>query len=209
MGEVREPIKKNSIAKKNKIIADGFELICNKGYHNVSCVDIAKYCGVSTGIIYQYFKDKRDIFIKGVQLYSDKIMFPLIETVKNQKINKNTIEDIIREIIKKTIDQSTMTKKAHQELMSMSCLDNEVSKIFRDKEIEFANKFVIILKNNGFKSVNLNEKVHLIINLVDDLCHETVYHKHQNINYDILLDETVRLIIHILKEDEDYKKDNR
>ena len=209
MGEVREPIKKNSIAKKNKIIADGFELICNKGYHNVSCVDIAKYCGVSTGIIYQYFKDKRDIFIKGVQLYSDKIMFPLIETVKNQKINKNTIEDIIREIIKKTIDQSTMTKKAHQELMSMSCLDNEVSKIFRDKEIEFADKFVIILKNNGFKSVNLNEKVHLIINLVDDLCHETVYHKHQNINYDILLDETVRLIIHILKEDEDYKKDNR
>ena len=74
MGQIREPIKKSSIEKKNKIIEKGFELMCTKGYHNVTCVDIAKYAGVSTGIIYQYFKDKRDIFIEGVKDYSNKIM---------------------------------------------------------------------------------------------------------------------------------------
>ena len=199
MGEVREPIKRNSIAKKNKIIADGFELICNKGYHNVSCVDIAKYCGVSTGIIYQYFKDKRDIFIEGVKLYSDKIMFPLLK-IENKKITKDNIEFIMKDIILKSIKQNTMTKKAHQELMSMSCLDKEVLKIFSDKELEITEKLVDILKHNGFSEINLNEKVHLIINLIDDLCHETVYHKHQNINYDVLIDETVKLIVNILKE---------
>ncbi len=199
MGEVREPIKKNSIAKKNKIIADGFELICNQGYHNVSCVDIAKYCGVSTGIIYQYFKDKRDIFIEGVKLYSDNIMFPLLK-IENKKITKDNIEFIMKDIILKSIKQNTMTKKAHQELMSMSCLDKEVLKIFSDKELEITEKLVDILKHNGFSEINLNEKVHLIINLIDDLCHETVYHKHQNINYDVLIDETVKLIVNILKE---------
>ena len=55
MSEVREPIKKSSILKKEKIIEKGFELMCEKGYHNVSSVDIAKYTGVSTGCIYQYF----------------------------------------------------------------------------------------------------------------------------------------------------------
>ena len=199
MGEVREPIKRNSIAKKNKIIADGFELICNQGYHNVSCVDIAKYCGVSTGIIYQYFKDKRDIFIEGVKLYSDKIMFPLSK-IENKKITKDNIEFIMKDIILKSIKQNTMTKKAHQELMSMSCLDKKVLKIFSDKELEITEKLVNILKHNGFREINLNEKVHLIINLIDDLCHETVYHKHQNINYDVLIDETVKLIVNILKE---------
>lgn len=199
MGEVREPIKKNSIAKKNKIIADGFELICNQGYHNVSCVDIAKYCGVSTGIIYQYFKDKRDIFIEGVKLYSDNIMFPLLK-IENKKITKDNIEFIMKDIILKSIKQNTMTKKAHQELMSMSCLDKKVLKIFSDKELEITEKLVNILKHNGFREINLNEKVHLIINLIDDLCHETVYHKHQNINYDVLIDETVKLIVNILKE---------
>ena len=199
MGEVREPIKKNSIAKKNKIIADGFELICNKGYHNVSSVDIAKYCRAFVAIIYQYFKDKRDIFIEGVKLYSDKIMFPLLK-IENKKITKDNVEIIIKDIVLKSIKQNTMTKKAHQELMSMSCLDKEVLKIFSDKELEITEKLVDILKHNGFSEINLNEKVHLIINLIDDLCHETVYHKHQNINYDVLIDETVKLIVNILKE---------
>ena len=84
--------------------------------------------------------------------------------------------------------------------MSMSCLDNEVLKIFSDKELKITERLVDILKHNGFSEINLNEKVHLIINLIDDLCHETVYHKHQNINYDVLIDETVKLIVNILKE---------
>lgn len=76
ISEIREPIKKSSIEKKEKIIKKGFELMCDKGYHNVSCVDIAKYVSVSTGIIYQYFKDKRDIFIAGTKEYVNNIMFP-------------------------------------------------------------------------------------------------------------------------------------
>ena len=46
MGEVRNPIKKSSIAKKEKIIKTCFELMCDKGYHNVTCIDIAKEAGV-------------------------------------------------------------------------------------------------------------------------------------------------------------------
>ena len=62
--------------------------MCEKGYHNVNCVDIAKYAGVSTGIIYQYFTDKRDIFIEGVKNYSSNIMFPMIDILDNTKIIK-------------------------------------------------------------------------------------------------------------------------
>ena len=55
--EIREPIQKRSIEKKEKIIKSGFELICKDGYHNTDTSKIAKKAGVSTGIIYQYFKD--------------------------------------------------------------------------------------------------------------------------------------------------------
>ena len=75
MGNIREPIKKSSIEKKERIIKKGFELMCEKGYHNVNTVDIAKYSNVSTGIIYQYFNDKKDIFVKGVKDYANNIMF--------------------------------------------------------------------------------------------------------------------------------------
>ena len=42
------------------------------------------------------------------------------------------------------------------------------------------------------------EKVHIIINMVDNLCHEIVYHKHPQINYDIMKNEVVAVIRNIL-----------
>ena len=77
--EIREPIQKRSIEKKQNIIKYGFELICEKGYHNTNTAEIAKAAGVSTGIIYQYFNDKRDIFLRGIEQYSKSLLFPISE----------------------------------------------------------------------------------------------------------------------------------
>ena len=71
--EIREPIQKRSIEKKEKIIESGFELICEKGYYNTNTAEIAKNAGVSTGIVYQYFKDKHDILIDALKKYADNI----------------------------------------------------------------------------------------------------------------------------------------
>ena len=75
MAEVRIPTQKRSIEKRNKIIDKGFELMCEKGYYKVTTNDIAAYADVSIGIIYQYFKDKKEIFIEGVKNYSNKICY--------------------------------------------------------------------------------------------------------------------------------------
>ena len=54
--------KQAFVEKRNKIIEKGFELMCEKGFYNISTPDIAEAAEVSTGIIYQYFNDKKDIF---------------------------------------------------------------------------------------------------------------------------------------------------
>ena len=63
MSDTRIPSQKRSIEKRNRIIKMGFELMCEEGYYQTTTTDIAKYAGVSTGIIYQYFNDKKEIFI--------------------------------------------------------------------------------------------------------------------------------------------------
>ena len=77
MSNIREPIKKSSIEKKNKIIEKGFELMCEQGYHNVNCVDIAKYAEVSTGIIYQYFKNKHFYPLNKISFKSSIVIFSI------------------------------------------------------------------------------------------------------------------------------------
>ena len=45
---------------------------------------------------------------------------------------------------------------------------------------------------------NLKEKVHIAINLIDDLCHEIVYHKHNSMDYDVMIDVVVECIKNLL-----------
>lgn len=75
--ELRNPTQKRAIEKKQKILEYGFKLICEQGYYNTDAVQIAKYAGVSTGTVYQYFTDKHDIFMQGLSLYAEDIMFPI------------------------------------------------------------------------------------------------------------------------------------
>ena len=197
--KVREPIKKNSIEKKQRIISKGFTLMCEKGYHNVNTVQIAKYAGVSTGIVYQYFTSKKDIFIEGVKEYSNNIMFPMINILDNIVIDKNNIEMILSKMIDSFINTHTLKKEAHEELMAMSYLDSNVADIFKESELIMTEKISKILVNSGFKSTNIKEKVHILIGLVDDLCHELVYHKHSAMDYNVMTDITINIIMNMLK----------
>lgn len=198
MGNIREPIKKNSIEKKKKIIEKGFELMCNNGYHNVNCVDIAHYAGVSTGIIYQYFKDKRDIFIAGIKMYAEKITFPMLNIMEQEEITKDNIKTLIEIMIDKFVETHTISEKAHEELMAMSCIDEEIAEIFYNYEIEITNKVSNILKEKKFRIANIEEKVHIIYGIMDNYCHEVVYHKHKTLNYDTMKDEIIKIIANIL-----------
>lgn len=198
MSEIREPIKKTSIAKKEKIIEKGFELMCNKGYHNVTCVDIARYAGVSTGIIYQYFKDKRDIFISGTKDYANKIMFPMLDIIVNKKIDKNNLKEILSKMIDSFIKTHTIKKEAHEELMAMTNLDDEIAKIFIESELRMTKQISEVLIKNGFDETNIEEKVHIAINMIDNYCHEVVYHKHKDLNYNAMKEEILNIIVNIL-----------
>ena len=60
-------------------------------------------------------------------------------------------------------------------------------------------KIVSLLENNNIKIDNSREKVHIIMGIIDNLCHEIVYHKHKNINYDIMKKEVINIAINILK----------
>ena len=198
MGDIREPVRESAVLKKNRIIEKGFELMCEKGYHNVNCVDIAKYASVSTGIIYQYFNDKRDIFIEGVKNYSNSFMFQMFDIFEEKKISKDNVGILISEIIDSFINTHKMSFRAHEELMAMSHIDSEIQKIFSDNEVNMTKRIVSALESNGFVISNIFEKVHIIIGIVDNFCHEVVYHNHESMNYDVMKREIIDIIIYIL-----------
>jgi len=195
--EIREPVQKRSIEKKEKIIAAGFELICDKGYYNTNTAEIAKSAGVSTGIVYQYFKDKHDILIEGIKIYADSIFYPML-SITETKFDKNNFDIVLKEMISAFIKNHKLSQTAHEEIVAMQHSDKDVAELFYKSEIEMTKKLELLLLNNGFNPKNLKEKTHIIIHLIDDLCHEIVYHKHSDMDYEVMTDITINTIINLL-----------
>ncbi len=198
MGAVREPVKKNSIEKKRKIIKKGFELMCKEGYHNVSCVDIAKYASVSTGIIYQYFKNKRDIFIEGIKDYLNGMLLPMEEVIQEIGFDKDKLEYGIGRILDVFEQAHTIDKRAHEELMAMSHLDLDIAMIFHDNEMVITQKVSQLVLDYGLNGYHLAERVHIIIGIVDGYCHEVVYHRHSQIDNSAMREEVIQTILFLL-----------
>ena len=81
----------------------------------------------------------------------------------------------------------------------MECTDSEIFELFEGYELEATETLIKLLEVNKVKTENLYEKAHLIHSWIDNLCHEVVYHKHDNMNYDKMIDLVAQSIIDLLK----------
>ncbi len=197
---IREPKQQRAIEKKERIIEAGFNLICKNGYYNTNTAEIASEAGVSTGIVYQYFKDKYDILIEGLEKYGDDIFFPMLKN-NSIKFNKKGFDKVIKNMIKYYVSNHKVSNVAHEEIMSMIHSDKKVAEYYYKRELEMTNSIKNILIENGFKDDNLYEKVHIMMGLIDNLCHEIIYHKHEDMNYDIMTNLVIDNIKELFKND--------
>ncbi len=205
MPETRIPKSEKAVAKRDRIIEKGFELMCEKGFYKTTTPDIAKAADVSTGIIYQYFKDKREIFMEGLKHFSNSVLFPMMDildasSANPAKIDLNDIERILDRLITLTVQSHRMTQKAHEELEMMAHADEEIAEVFNSSELAMTKKIVAFLESNNIILENPIEKIHIIYGLIENYCHETVYHHHEGLNNEVMRSEIIVIIKSILQD---------
>lgn len=197
--EIREPKQKRSIEKKNKIVQAGYELFCAKGYYNTNTAEIAKRAGVSTGIVYNYFTDKKDIYFAVLDDFSTTITHTVFSEL--QDINSNfNLEYSIQKIIENTIEMHLTSKKAHEEMIAMSHLEDDVKDYF----VKYEEKLIQALANSlllqGYKISNPHEKLHLAYDMIENYCHEALYFKHNCVDNSVMKELVVKTIVNMIHE---------
>ncbi len=197
--QIRVPKQQRSIDKKRKIIEAGFSLLCQKGYHNTNTAEIAKAAGVSTGIVYSYFRDKKDIFMKVVELYADSMTSQLYKSLQELK-GPLELDWVLGQIIDMFIKSHTFSKSAHDEMVAMSFTDPDVREYFNFFKINTANHIVEFMSQLGLKPDNILEKVHISIDLIEGYCHEVVYNKSEQLDYEIMKQEIIKIIATMLTQ---------
>lgn len=196
---IRTPQQKRSIDKKNRIIEAGYELFARDGYFNTNTAQIAKHAGVSTGIVYGYFRDKRDILLEVLSIYIDRVFTPIMEIFENLKAPLD-FEPLLCTIIDETVSIHKNNAAIHEALHSLSSTDEAVSNKFLELEKDMTVTIVDILKSIGYAPDDINERVHLAMETIQSYAHECVYDLHDYIDYSRMRISVIKMLLKLFKD---------
>ncbi len=196
--EIRQPKQERSIETKNKIINSAYKLFSEVGYHSTTTALIAKNAEVSTGIVYGYFLDKRAILLDVLELYINKVFQPINAIFDNITLPVD-FSKIIEESVKKTIEIHQENAQMHTTLHSLTGTDEEVNRRFVELEDNLTKQIAEKLTALGLKISNVNEKIHLAMNVIQSFAHESVYDMHDYIDYPAMQKIVCRLLVNLFK----------
>ena len=170
---VRVPQQKRSIEKRNAVVRAGWELFCEKGYYQTNTAEIAKHAGVSTGIVYHYFQDKKAILKEVVALYTAGLEERMLELL-DLPSDKDGLKESLERMIDAAAASHTMDRAAHDEFMALALLDDEIRSLFDSFEERILESMGIKLRKAGLQVQSLPIRLRICYGIVEDVCHAYV-----------------------------------
>ena len=82
----------------------------------------------------------------------------------------------------------------------MSQLDPDFADIFKQNELRLTRQIVQFLSSHQINPPHLQEKTHLAINIIDQFCHELIYHQHSELDYQAMKSEVVKTISQLFRQ---------
>lgn len=161
-------------ATKDKIIEAGLKLFSQKGLAATSINDIASHAGISTGLLYHYYKSKEDLFNELTEITVNGA-----NSINEHILNLNiTPAEKIKLRIKKILDDISNEEKVAQYivLMAQSLLAGnmpERSMEIREREFESIDLLAKIItegqKLGEFKQGNSYEMALLYFSIIQGI----------------------------------------
>lgn len=182
---IRTPVQQRSIDKKNRIIQAGYELFAAHGYFSTNTAAIAKRAGVSTGIVYGYFHDKKDILVAVLDIYAEHVFSPFLALFDELRAPID-LPAVIDRVLEMAEDAHRNNAAIHEALNSLTHVDKDVCSKFMALEAEVTQHIVAALRREGLQCEHLTEKVHWAFESVQSHAHECVFDQHAYIDYSLM-----------------------
>ena len=196
MADKRIPVQRRSIERKQKILSSGFKLFCEHGYYKTNTIEIAKHAGVSTGAVYSYFKDKREIYIAAFDSYLEEISGRLFEELEQSQTLP--LPDFVENWVTVYLELYAASGHALAQLRMMILEDEEINRHFSDLENEYFMKLIRLLNKNGVERADLMERIYICCILIDALRQEQSSFSHIGLNFFIFKEQVTSTILQLL-----------
>lgn len=177
--------QKRAVQTRQKIVEVGFQVISEKGYHNVTVDVIAKEAGVSTGIAYRYFKNKKDILMAVLE-YAFENIKQFSQTESNKLQQFESTKDMMSYVLEQFNQLHIEYYAFHEELEGMRHTDPEVKALYDRIESETIDELIKMCPESVAQTENLREKIVFVISTLETYCHIVADEKYERLDKDIL-----------------------
>jgi AcrR family transcriptional regulator len=116
------------------ILAAAATVFPDKGFEAAQVPDIARAAGVSVGIVYRYFKDKREIFLEMLALHLDDARARVTERLSPEQFLGASPEEALTRIIEHMFEEAERAPALSRVYLALSFSDPDVAKMRAERE---------------------------------------------------------------------------
>lgn len=168
----KRAVQKRTLENKEKLITSADKLFKEKGFYNTNSKEIASNAEVSTGVFYNYFKDKIDIFLEIFQGDCDYSYKLLEELVDKALINTEASSEIFKSYLQVGMQSFYKSGHIYEEIDSLKKEYDEVGIIFGNYNEKLKKLLEPFFEgmNKGRIPVNFELKYDILINTIKGNC---------------------------------------
>lgn len=199
--DVRIPRQKRSIEKKENIIEAAYRIFSKNGYFGTNTAEIAKEAGLSTGSVYAYFNDKKDILLACLNQFGNKLIEDICREIGGLSASGD-IFVIVKKVLQVLGEFHKQSELYHNEMMSLQYRDQDVKNYFVNIQKTMMDAVTKAIDEQGYSFRRSREQTYLLFKMVDGIEDELAFNEHPDIDKDILIEECSHLIISMLVKKE-------
>ena len=202
MENTAKPVQARSQKTREKLLKAAISMYAKKGYHRTTVDEIAVEAGVSTGIAYRYFRNKKDLLLSALA-FADK---DIQETANLDSIdtldNTTDFRLYLDKVLKGFEDIHVKFRDIHEELEGLQHTDQDVRKFYAEVSLDMMNRVIEKLRAFLHDEEHIREKAYLAVSMVEQYCHLKMNRELIDLDFDVLREETIDTVLHILQSKE-------
>ena len=188
----KDIVQPRAMETREKLLKSALELYTEKGYHTTTVDEIAKNAGLSTGVAYRYFKNKKDLLLAAIT-YGFSEIKNLAEVEENDLFGKD-LEHTLSAFERIHTEYFAF----HEELEGLRHSDSDVGRLYDEFTKSAIQNVYDNLPEDIKKKKDSMENLYIAIGIMENYCHTFMHKRLSDSQLKVMRKNVIKTVEHVL-----------
>ena len=203
MEKTARPVQARSQKTRDDLLKAALFMYGKKGYHKTTVDEIAAEAGVSTGIAYRYFKNKKDILLSVISYGADNVKSITDLDSTDMPSSFTDMRQYLETVLTAFERFHAKYRDIHEELEGLQHTDEDVRQLYSRISDEKMNGIISKLSLFLGDDPHIREKAYSFIGIMEQHCHLMMFNELYGLDEKVMRDTAINAVMSVLKGEDD------